>query len=186
VARAGSTCRVLVGSANLTSGLVTNIEVRVLLDGHTDEPELTTAWNVGRRLWDHEAARAWQPLAAEQSDELFAPDLLRELQATVAADPVVLTLSGTKPNRVVDVTPSGIWVETEASLHKGRPAQEIPAWMFQLAWDYLRQHGSLTNRYLLADDGLNVKRSSAVVAVLARLPQVEIVSRRPITLAWRG
>ncbi len=54
--------------------------------------------------------------------------------------------------------------------------------MIQLAWDHLHLHGELTNAYLVADDGLNVKRSSAVCALLARLPGVEVVPGRTITL----
>ena len=38
--------------------------------------------------------------------------------------------------------------------------------MQQLAWDYLQAHGTLTNCYLMASNGLNVKRSSAVRALL--------------------
>ncbi len=56
--------------------------------------------------------------------------------------------------------------------------------MIGLAWDTLRAHGTLTNRYLL--DGLHVHRSSFVCALLARLPGVR---RRPgaaITLDWRA
>ena len=45
-------------------------------------------------------------------------------------------------------------------------------------------HGTLTNRHLLDKDGLNVKRSSFVCALLARLPGVEIsTARRPIEIA---
>jgi hypothetical protein len=40
--------------------------------------------------------------------------------------------------------------------------------------DYLQAHGSLTNRLLLDKDGLNVKRSSFVCALLARLPNVQV------------
>ena len=55
--------------------------------------------------------------------------------------------------------------------------------MIQVAYDWLRAHGTLTNRFLLDTDGLNVKRSSFVCALLARLPGVEVRSTRPITLA---
>jgi hypothetical protein len=41
--------------------------------------------------------------------------------------------------------------------------------MIQIAWERLQSHGRLTNRYLLADEGLNVERSSFVCALLARL-----------------
>jgi hypothetical protein len=58
----------------------------------------------------------------------------------------------------------------------------VPAWMIQIAWEWLTTHGTLTNRHLLADDGLNVKRSSFVCALLARLPGVGVASARPIEL----
>jgi hypothetical protein len=45
---------------------------------------------------------------------------------------------------------------------------------------------TLTNRYLLADDGLNVKRSSFVCALLATLPDATVTSRRPIELWLPG
>jgi hypothetical protein len=55
--------------------------------------------------------------------------------------------------------------------------------MFNLAWDRLRTHGRLTNVELL--DDLRVHRSSAVCAILARLPPVNSVAGRGITLEWR-
>jgi hypothetical protein len=45
--------------------------------------------------------------------------------------------------------------------------------------------GVLTNRFLLSTDGLNVKRSSFVCALLAELPEVNVESTRPITLRLR-
>jgi hypothetical protein len=54
--------------------------------------------------------------------------------------------------------------------------------MIQSAWEYLQAQGSLTNGHLLSTDGLNVKRSSFVCALLARLPAVHVSSARPITL----
>ena len=59
----------------------------------------------------------------------------------------------------------------------------MPAWMIQTAWDHLRARGSLTN--LLSNKGLNVKRSSAVCALLSRLPDVEVTSSRAIQLRLR-
>ena len=96
------------------------------------------------------------------------------------------TISDGRPNWIEEVTPDGVWVETERSRQLGRPAQLVPAWMIQIAWEYLASHGTLTNRYLLADDGLNVKRSSFVCALLATLPDVTVTSRRPIELRLPG
>jgi hypothetical protein len=54
--------------------------------------------------------------------------------------------------------------------------------MIQIAWDWLHANGSITARFLVATGGLNVKRSSFVCALLARLHGVQMVSRRPIEL----
>jgi hypothetical protein len=109
--------------------------------------------------------------------------LLSAIRAAVAIDNLFPTVRDGRPNRVHDVTPDGVWVETLESRRKGRPPQLVDAWMIQVAWDRLEACGSLTQRFLVADDGLNMKRSSFVCALLARLPGVEIVSRRPIELA---
>ncbi len=55
--------------------------------------------------------------------------------------------------------------------------------MFNLAWDRLRTHGTLSNSELLND--LRVHRSSAVCAILARLPQIQRVAGKEIVLRWR-
>jgi hypothetical protein len=47
----------------------------------------------------------------------------------------------------------------------------------------LRTHGTLSNVVLLND--LRVHRSSAVCAILARLPGVERVAGKEIVLRWR-
>jgi hypothetical protein len=56
--------------------------------------------------------------------------------------------------------------------------------MFNLAWDHLRTHGELSNTTLL--DELRVHRSSAVCAILARVPGVRVRPGRVITLVWAG
>ena len=94
----------------------------------------------------------------------------------------MLTLADSKPNWVTDVTADGVRVETLRSRRLGRPPQLVDAWMIQLAWDYLQAHGSITNRHLVHRDGLNVKRSSFVCALLARLPDVEVTCTHPIEL----
>jgi hypothetical protein len=178
VARHGRTLRALVGSANLTGGLISNVETGVLLDGGRAEPTLGAAWDVAEAYWDHEAAQPWTVPDAPADDEMLEPALLRAIEREVARNPVFKTLTHQRRNLVTEVAPSGVWIETDASRAKGRAAQQIPGWMIQLAWDYLRQHGELTNRHLVASDGLNVKRSAAVLAVLSQLPGVE-VARTP-------
>jgi hypothetical protein len=183
LARRGDRLAAAVGSANLTSGLIANVETVTVLRGGADAPPLRELWHMAESWWAHEAAMSWQPAAVPAASETLEPPLLALIAAAIEADPVVLTLADGRPNRVTAVTPDGVWVQTERSRALGRPPQLVEAWMIQVAWDWLRAHGSLTNRFLLADDGLNVKRSSFVCALLARLPGVRVTARRPITLA---
>src|SRR5262245_9001170 len=102
----------------------------------------------------------------------LTPALLELLERSVPAGTTVTTLADGRPNLIVEVGEQGIVIETEASKAKGGGPKLVKAWMLQAAWDHLAEHGSLTNRYLLSTAGLNVKRSSAVCAVLAQLPGV--------------
>lgn len=111
--------------------------------------------------------------------------LLQALRHAIPDGSIVHTLGDGRRNAVAEVTSQGVYVETPRSQARGAGPQLVPAWMIQLAWDYLQRHHELTNKYLLATDGLNVKRSSAVCALLARLPEVELASVRPITLRLR-
>lgn len=115
--------------------------------------------------------------------EEFSGELLALLRASIAEGDVVLTLARARPNRVVRIEPAGVHVVTQKPEQEGVP-QLVPAWMIQAGWDRLRHQGSLTNRELLATDDLNVKRSSAVCALLARLPGVRVVSNDPIELGY--
>jgi len=109
-------------------------------------------------------------------------ELLDLLQEHAPAGSVIHTLSNRRPNWIKDVTRQGVFIETERSRALGVGAHLVPAWMIQVAWSHLRDRGSLTNAYLVASDGLNVKRSAAVCALLSVLPKVEVRSTRPILL----
>jgi hypothetical protein len=176
--------RAVVGSANLTGGLATNLEAAVSLRGVREDVPLARAWEWAEALWSDDRVERWIPQAAERVEEPFEPDLYRALRAEVQRLPVFMTL-GPRPrkNRVVEFTPVEVHVETERSRSRTGGAEAIPAWMFNLAWDRLRTHGTLSNSVLLKD--LRVHRSSAVCAMLARLPQVERVPAREIMLRWR-
>ncbi|HHX47988.1 MAG TPA: hypothetical protein GX718_11550 [Brevibacterium sp.] len=109
-------------------------------------------------------------------------ELLGLLQEHAPAGSVIHTLSNRRPNWITDVTRQGVFIETERSRARGVEPHLVPAWMIQVAWSHLRDHGSLTNVHLVASDGLNVKRSAAVCALLSVLPMVEVSSNRPILL----
>lgn len=184
VARHGERIAAAVGSANLTGGLVANVEAVAVLSGERRAPALARLWELAESWWEHDDAIDWAPGRVFASAEVLEPDLLAAIRAVVVLQPEIRTLADGMANRVHDVTPDGVWVETDRSRELGRAPQLVPAWMIQIAWEWLQAHGTLTNRWLLDTDGLNVKRSSFVCALLARLPTVRVVStRRPIELA---
>ena len=181
----GERARAVIGSANLTGGLATNVEAAVWLSGRRRDAPIARAWEWAESLWEDPRAQAWQPGAAAEGAEELEPELLALVSAAVREDPVFRTLGpGPRPNLVTDVTPSELLVETERSRARTGGAASIPAWMMNLAWDELRARGTLSNATLLRD--LRVHRSSAVCAILARLPGVEVVPGRRIVLRWRG
>lgn len=176
----------LVGSANLTRGLVANVESGLVLRGPQGAlGPLDAVWALGERLWADPRVVRWTPVANAEPERL-EPELARQIAEAVARSPEFPTLGPKpRPNRVVAATPEGLFVETERSARRGAP-QRVPAWMIQVAYDDLRLQGTLDNRRLLAEDGLGVKRSSFVCALLARLPGVEVVPGPVITLRWVG
>jgi len=178
-ARKGDQISAVLGSSNLTGGLAGNVEAGMLVSGRLDDPELGKIWEWSGQIWD--ASIDFVPGPDEPEIETFDPGLLHQLRLAVAEDPVFLTLgSSPKPNRVTEITETGIWIETERSRGKGAGSQEVPCWMLGLAYDTLKSRGRLANSELLNE--LRVHRSSAVMAILARLPDVEIESRSPISL----
>lgn len=179
----GAEPRGLVGSANLTGGLICNVEAALWLDG-SSASALVDVWQFGEELWEHEDARQWRPDVMAPPPDSMSEQLLAALLAAMPEGTIVSTLADQKPNRVVAVSGDAVWVETDRARDLGRGAQEVPGWMLQLSYDRLRSHGTLTNAMLLNE--LRVHRSSFVCAALARLPDVEVVSRSPIRLVWRG
>lgn len=182
--RGRSRVSAVVGSANLTGGLATNVEVAMFLQGSADEKPLAALWKWAEQTWADPRASDWQASVAESpADDPL--QLRAEIAAEVRRDPIFLTL-GVRParNRVVDVDASGVYVETERSKQRGRGAEFIPAWMFNTAIDYVKAFGRLTNRELL--DHLRVHRSSAVCAILSRLPGMRPLAGRVVGVQLGG
>ncbi|HZP14739.1 MAG TPA: hypothetical protein VFA96_02865 [Nocardioides sp.] len=107
------------------------------------------------------------------------PDLLGRLKSALDGREVVYTLSDNKPNWIHGVEERGVLVETERSRSRGSGPQLVPAKMLQQAWDLLRANGRISQRVLLHE--LEMRRSAAVFAILATLPEVEVESTRPDT-----
>jgi hypothetical protein len=163
LARHGDRLTAAVGSANLTSGLVANVEVVAVLCGSYSAPQLQSLWALAESWWHHDDAVDWSPDRISAAREVLEPALLGRIEAAVAIDTELPTLGDRKPNWIQEITSDGVWVETLRSRAAARPPQLVDAWMIQVAWDYLNAHGSLTNRHLLDKNGLNVKRSSLSV-----------------------
>lgn len=187
IGKHGEEIRAVVGSANLTRGLVCNIELACSLRGPAETEQLNWLWHWAETTWGHADSCAWSPQLDVDRDaaEVLAPDLATWLTHEVAKDPLFMTLGASpRPNMVCEVTPTTLFIETARSKQRGQPPQPVPAWMLNLAWEYLKVHGRLSNRYLL--DELRVHRSSAVCALLARHPHVERVPGRGVCLRWGG
>lgn len=110
-------------------------------------------------------------------------DLYDRILAVVEAGDEISTLSIKRPNWIVAVERTGVWVETERSRARGAGSQFVPAWMIVSAWNHLCENGSLSQSELLND--LNVKRSAFVCALLAQFPEVSVVQTRPTILELR-
>jgi hypothetical protein len=177
VTRRDGNTHALVGSANLTAGLVSNVEAGVVVEGPAAEEIslLVEAW------WSDPAAVDWQPPGGPVLDLLDA-DLWDLIRGYVQPGDIVHTLADGRPNTVVEVSRAGLWVETTRSRRAGGAPQLVEPRMLDVAWAALLSDGELTNRRLLGE--LRVHRSSFVCALLARLPGVRVVSRRPIRLAF--
>jgi HKD family nuclease len=187
--RSGNRLAAVIGSANLTGGLVGNIEAAVRLEGTARDDVLVEAWERADAWWNDTLTVPWLPGAvaepAPAGDWGNDPALLDLVRREAATNPVFETLGpDRKRNVVLRVAPEGVYVETARSRGRGAGGELVPSWMIALGWDALRAHGTITNRHLL--HGLNIHRSSFVCALLARLPGVR---RRPgggITLEWQG
>lgn len=177
--RSASATRAFVGSANMTYGLTGNVEAGLSFEGSARHSVLRSAWDWASRLWDANDVVVEYPALtsrapkAERFDATLYPLLTRE----IAKNPKFFSLPRKKVNVVTDVSETGLLVQTERSA----PASEaVPAWMFNIAWSHLRLHGELTNDKLLNE--LRVHRSSAVRAILARVPGVTADGKG--TLRW--
>lgn len=119
--------------------------------------------------------RRWHAVVVGTTDTSgFSDELLAAIVEVQRDNSVVLTVGRSQPNRIVEVRQDGVLIETERS---GAAPQLVPAWMFEVAWRELTDQGYLTSARLQSSDGLNVKRSAAVMAVLAQLPRVGSASR---------
>jgi hypothetical protein len=150
-----------------------NVEAGVWLRGTSSDTQLAELWDWAESMWEDPRSEPWlAPAGDVGGEDELEPVLLAGIEQARRRDPVFRTLGARPaPNLVTEVNRSGVFVETERTKAEGRPPQLVPAWMFNLAWDALRARGTLSNKELLTE--LRVHRSSAVCAILSRLPGVE-------------
>ncbi len=119
--------------------------------------------------------------------ELFDPDLLSRIRNVVSEGDVVDMLGRARPNEINTIDVDGVEVTTEHSLTSVGGSSLVPAWMFNYVWNEMRTRGRVERDYVdrLAP-GRKVKRSSAVFAILERIPEVSVVEHRPLVLGLRG
>jgi hypothetical protein len=181
--RRGHRLSAVVASVNLTSGLAVNVEAATLLQGTQRDEPLAKLWSWADALWRDPRTQPWKPTADTPREELIDPELFALLVAATAKSRHVYTLGPTpKDNVVQDLDQSGLWVHTDRTREQRSGPQLVEPRMLNLAWDTLKARGQLTNTELLND--LRVHRSSFVCAILNRLPNVTVTSKRPITLRY--
>ena len=62
--RAGKVVRAVVGSCNLTSGLVANVEAGIALEGTPRDEPLADLWSWAESVWSDPRASTWEPAHA--------------------------------------------------------------------------------------------------------------------------
>src|SRR5439155_957381 len=73
LARRGSAAVAVIGSPNLTGGLVSNVEVAVLLRGDLADSPIRAAWNLAEELWSDARRQPWTPSAVPLAREMLDP-----------------------------------------------------------------------------------------------------------------
>ena len=97
VARHGDRIAAAIGSANLTGGLISNVEAVAVLSGEREAPALARLWELAESWWQHDDAIDWAPGRVPAAAEVLQPDLLAAIRAAVAADPIIGTLAERQP-----------------------------------------------------------------------------------------
>ena len=129
----GGKSQAVIGSANLTGGLATNVEAAVWLSGRRSETPIARAWDLAESLWSDPRGEGWQPGGVAEKDEEFEPELLALVSAAARKDPVFRTLGPkARENLVTEVTPSEVTSKSATSPSTTRrtsSASEGPAWL---------------------------------------------------------
>ncbi|MCB0960866.1 MAG: hypothetical protein KDB04_15265 [Acidimicrobiales bacterium] len=116
--------------------------------------------------------------------EQLDADLLAHLTSIANESPLVTTLSQGKPNRISSVTSEGVRLETERTGSTCSGPSPVPAWMLNDGWGQLTSSGRLVNTEFRDRPVRPVRRSSAVCALPASVPGMNVASTRPLILTY--
>lgn len=97
LARHGEQIAAALGSANLTSGLVANIELVATIRGHRSAPELQRLLRLAESWWDHPDSVDWSPDRVAAPAEVLEPELLCQIRATVKPNTEIPTIADRRP-----------------------------------------------------------------------------------------
>jgi hypothetical protein len=109
-------------------------------------------------------------------------DTLSRIRNAVSPGDVIQTLGNPSPNRIHGIGSDGVLVSTPKSDREGKGPQLVPMWMIDDAWRHLTRHRVMDQPTVR--DGLNIKRSAFVMAMLARFEDVRVRSTRPAMLEY--
>jgi hypothetical protein len=183
LARAPRFSTAAIGSANLTSGLIKNVEVMSRFRGDHDWKPIIDSAVIAEDLWNSSGVISLMDVASGSEEEVFSLDLEARILRTFHKGQIIKTISHGQDNRIVEILPTGILMETGRTESRGTGPQLVDAWMIELAWDSLKSYGKLSNIMLLNE--LKVYRSSAVCALLSHFEDVQVDSIRPISLSYK-
>jgi HKD family nuclease len=84
-----SRARAVIGSANLTGGLATNLDAAVALEGTPEDVPIAAAWRWVEALWEDPRVVRWDPAAVRDAPgETLSPELLDAITREWKRDPV--------------------------------------------------------------------------------------------------
>ena len=110
--------------------------------------------------------------------ERLSSELLSRIMASAPPGTTVATVANGRPNRIVDVGPNGVLVETERTDRLGTGPQLVPAALLMADWSTLESSGSFPLREAS-------HRGSFACALFATFPDVSVASTRPVRLVLR-
>lgn len=104
LSRTGNVSRALIGSANLSAGLISNVEVAVDLDPRQDRTTIQDSWKLGEELWTSSLAKPWTPASQVKLHSDESLKVMQIVHKHLQEGQTIDSVSHQKPNRVAVTT----------------------------------------------------------------------------------